>query len=397
MGPLEIGFAILASALAAWGGYASWHSYKISRRVEQKQIEKDRIDSEAIEFEPVQQKWPEIESTGLATDRNVVGRSGDVAQLRQTLTESHAAAITPGTLGGVVIKGRGGMGKTTLARHYIQTHRSDYFGIWWLRAQDRTTVIEDLAKLARRVKVAEAEVDAEANAEHALAYLQEQANPWLLVYDNAETFNPLRELMPEQDNIHILLTSREGKWPARFIEQPADALAEDEAIALLRQESGREGDEKGAKALVHALDRLPLAIVAAGAWLKDVSEDSENFTDYKARLAERIAERPESVGDYPDSVFAAIKLSLDKLSADTALLMKVFCWLSPDDLWPGLVTALVDEASRSESDFSEILAPIPEELWTLARDASAVDRAFAELCNRSLVDQEDEDAGDCTG
>lgn len=336
-----------------------------------------------------ERRWPQVIPLGITTDRNVIGREADVEILRANLTETTAAAITPGSSGGTVVKGRGGMGKTTLARHYIQTHRGDYFGIWWLRAQDRSTVVEDLARLARRASVADTGADAEANAEHALSYLQQQADPWLLVYDNAEAIGPLRDLLPEQDNIHILLTSREGNWPARFIEQPADALPECEAIALLRQESGRAGDVEGATALVHALDRLPLAIVAAGAWLRDVSE---SFAGYQDRLAERIAEKPPGVTDYPDSVFGAIKLSLDRLSPDAALLMKVFCWLSPDDLWPGLVTGLTEREDDPDPNWREALEPVPEALWTLARDASAVDRAFANLRNRSLLEYEGEDS-----
>lgn len=351
--------------------------------------EGEALLQDAPEPEPVPERnWPQVIPPGIGIDRNVIGREADVATLRANLTETTAAAITPGSSGGAVVRGRGGMGKTTLARFYIQRHRTDYFGIWWLRAQDRSTAVDDLAKLARWVKVADPAADAEANADTALAYLQQQTDPWLLVYDNAEAIGPLRNLLPEQDNIHILLTSREGNWPARLIEQPADALEEDEAIALLYQESGRTGDAEGATVLVHALDRLPLAIVAAGAWLRDVGE---SLGTYQTRLAERIAGKPPGVTDYPDSVFGAIKLSLDRLSPDAALLMKVFCWLSPDDLWPGLVTGLVEK--ETEEDFrTEYLEPIPEELWTFARDGAAVERAFAEFNSRSLMDREGEDS-----
>ncbi|MEL6998454.1 MAG: tetratricopeptide repeat protein, partial [Pseudomonadota bacterium] len=74
-----------------------------------------------------------------------------------------------------------------------------------------------------------------------------------------------------------------------------------------------------------------------------------------------------------------------------ALLMKVFCWLSPDDLRPGLVTALAEKEAAGGFNGPEILEPVPDALWALARDASRVDQAFADLRDRSLLDHDEGD------
>jgi len=69
-------------------------------------------------------------NTSLATDRPVQGRDLDLAALCAALTEDKPAAITNATVvKGVVVKGGGGFGKTTLARYYIQTFHDQYAGI----------------------------------------------------------------------------------------------------------------------------------------------------------------------------------------------------------------------------------------------------------------------------
>ncbi|MEL6996934.1 MAG: NB-ARC domain-containing protein, partial [Pseudomonadota bacterium] len=386
MEPLEIVFSLVAISLAAWGGWWGWRSYRLDKQESDARIERELDDGLPAPLVAQPKNWPKIIKPGIGLDRNVVGREKDAERLRETLTQSSAVAVTPGTSGGAVVKGRGGLGKTTLAKYYIAKYRARYHGIWWLRAQTTQTLVEDLAGLAATLGVGDADSPPEQRAKAVLVDLQTQTDPWLLVYDNAEAMEDLRDYLPEGGRIHLLLTSREGNWPARFTEQPADALDPAEAIALLRQESKRADDAEGAAALVEALDRLPLAIVAAGAWLRDAP--SESFADYQAQLAERIREKPKGVSDYPDPVFGAIKLSLDKLSDDAALLMKVFCWLSPDDLWPGLVTGIPECAVPNPQEFWD---DIPNELIVLARDASRVDQAFADLRDRSLLDHDEGD------
>ncbi|MEM9060226.1 MAG: tetratricopeptide repeat protein [Pseudomonadota bacterium] len=380
------------AAIAAFAALGAFYYTRRQARTAEEQRASDEyqklLDREKEAKANAKPTWPVVPPVGVALDRDVIGREEDVRRLRETLTKSSAVAVTAGTSAGAVVKGRGGLGKTTLAKFYIAKYRESYHGIWWLRAQAQQTVIEDLADLAATLGVGEADSAPEQRAKQVLVHLQSQTDPWLLVYDNAETMEDLRDWLPEGGKIHLLLTSREGEWPDRFTIQAADALDPEKAVALLRQESKREDDPNGALALVEALDFLPLAIVAAGAWLKDAP--SESFADYQEKLAERIKHKPKGMTDYPDPVFGGVKLSLDKLSNDAALLMKVFCWLSPDDLWPALVTALASKLQEHE-DGHDYWKPVPDVLWALARDASRVDRAFADLRDRSLLEHDEGD------
>ena len=289
------------------------------------------------------------------------------------MLEQQAAAILPAT----VLKGHGGMGKSTLARHYVETFMGHYFGIYWLNAQDRTQVIAGLCALARQLSDNVPFEDSENLAQHAVALLQRTGGPWLLVYDNAETLQELSGLLPQRPNIHVMLTSREGGWPDWFAEHPTDKLSVPDAVALLLQESARSGDRAGAEALTQVLGCLPLALVQAGRWLRDTRGD---FADYADRHAELLSTKPVSIADYPDSIYGAVKLSLDKLSDDAALLMKVFAWLSPDHLRPDLVTALAEKDPEDERfEF------VPPSLWELSRQPDRVQQAFTALNQASLI------------
>ncbi|MEM6624780.1 MAG: TIR domain-containing protein [Pseudomonadota bacterium] len=325
--------------------------------------------------------WPQVTSRGMKLSRTVQGRDDDVRALFDLLRQDDRTAIVPG----VAVKGAGGMGKTTLARYFVQQYRHLYHGIWWMRAQSVDTIIEDLGELAGHIDVpADKHPTPKALAGAVVTALEKQADPWLLIYDNAESAQDLADWVPEGPQ--ILITSREGVWQG-YETLPAERLAPQAAADLLMQEAERSEDREGAEQLAEALGHLPLALVNAGAWLRDTPGTA--FAAYETRIEELIQEKPETVTDYPDSVFAAVSLSLDKLSDDAKLLMNVFAHLAPDDLWPGLVTALGGDEGVVTS--AEHMEPIPDALWSLAKDPARVEQTFAELSRRSLLEQGEHD------
>jgi tetratricopeptide (TPR) repeat protein len=305
----------------------------------------------------------------VALDRPVLGRVTEVTALREALEYGGAAAI---------VKGQGGIGKTTLARAYIDNYRDDYAGVIWLRAEEETTLIEDLLMLAPVLEQAQdASVPKPARAR---ALLDALPAGWLVVYDNAEDDKALSRWLANSP-VHVLVTSRHGSWPQRFAEVAPDSLAcrtpGDPGPALLMQEAERKDDPEGARDLAEARGGLPLALVAAGGLIR---EEGGSFAAYGDRLAAILTEVP--TGDYPDAVIRAVKLSYDALPEDAQTVLDLFAWFAPEGLEARLLT---DGPKCSLPNPQEFWDDIPADVMSLCADLERVAAALRAAVRRSLL------------
>lgn len=288
-----------------------------------------------------------------------------------------------------MLTGEGGRGKTTLAREFIGRSLRLYDEIAWIRCQ---SVEADLAALAPRLGPTPPPGTPERNiAEEVVAQLGRAEARWLVVYDNAERPGELDPWRPETGGLQILVTAREGGWPAtHYVEQPLDVLAPHDAADLLLAEAAppddaapAEGrDAAAAEALAETLGRLPLALVMAGAWLRDTP--STPFADYGARIEDILHGRTPEDYPVPDgvapSLAAAVGLSLDRCDAAETALLNVFAWMAPEGLGADL---LAPAAALPENH--EWRPDIPEPLLALARDGAAAEATVSRLARRSLL------------
>ncbi|MFN0215448.1 MAG: hypothetical protein ACKVT2_14415, partial [Saprospiraceae bacterium] len=72
-------------------------------------------------------------------NRDIVGRTEELAQVRRDLLEGRAT---------VLVNGIGGIGKTTIARKYVERHWDDYQHIAWLTVNAPQSVSHDPHKAA---------------------------------------------------------------------------------------------------------------------------------------------------------------------------------------------------------------------------------------------------------
>ena len=249
------------------------------------------------------------------------GRESLLDRLHTALTSGEVAALTQ------AIAGLGGMGKTQLALEYSYRHAHEYEGLWWLRAETPETLVADYAALAAAVELPESEsADREVIVEAVRRWLAQQAQPWLLVFDNATGPESLRDYLPRRAFHHVLVTSRN----ARLLQ--VNVFEREESIAFLLERTGSEAHEV-ANVLAETLGDLPLALEQAGAYIETAGLDLTTYLErYRTHHAKLLA-RGNLSTEYPDTVATTWSLAFEAVEATTpasAALLNLLAFLAPD-------------------------------------------------------------------
>src|SRR5581483_1326391 len=84
---------------------------------------------------------PEIWQVPYLRNPNFTGRDQILLDLHAALQSGRPAALTQ------AIAGLGGIGKPQLALEYCYLYASEYSVVWWLRAEEPTTLASDYARL----------------------------------------------------------------------------------------------------------------------------------------------------------------------------------------------------------------------------------------------------------
>ena len=240
------------------------------------------------------------------------------------------AALINSSSSSAAVKGLGGVGKSVLAREYAWRARERYHGVWWVRAETKQTLNDDLIDLGSRLIHNLKEVQERDRALHlALDAIARAGDdkPWLIVFDNVEKPGDIARLTPKT-SAHILITSRWPRWQGHAQELPVDVFPEATAMDFLLAERPHETREAAGR-LAAALGHLPLALSHARAYC---AETNLSFDDYARRLSELIQEAPEDA-EYPATVFATFSLAIAKATEacpEAEKLMEIAAFLAPE-------------------------------------------------------------------
>ncbi len=301
---------------------------------------KDRVE---IDFAALCRRAPkQIVHPSIEENPNFAGREEDLARLNAALSAGRTAALT-NSGHAATLSGLGGVGKSVLAREFAWRNKGRYQGIWWVRAEKRETLFEDLIEPGSHfIPGLQGAEDRPKAARAALDHIWQGTFqlPWLIVYDNVEKPGDLEHLTP-RGGAHILITSRWPHWD-EAAEIAIDVFPRDVAIQYLMKRA-RKNDPEGAGRLAEALGYLPLALDHAGSYLRN---GFGTFDGYIRDLAEFLKRKPgkgKSRGQYPDSVHGTFNLALDRVIAGdpdlgiTAIpeaeqLMRVLAFLAPDQI-----------------------------------------------------------------
>jgi hypothetical protein len=314
-------------------------------------------------------------AVSLPPRRRLAGREELLIGLREAFPGPTSAERTgPDVL---VLHGLGGVGKSSVALEYAHRHwaTGDYSLVWWVKAAEPATIGPQLGiLLGAQLEVPDLQqTDPVATTK---AVLAARTEPWLLIFDNADSLAAIRDFLPPAGRGHVLITSRNPNWhPYAGLAVPD--LAPSAAAEFLTARSG-DPDPATAAELARQLGSLPLALEQAGAYI--AAAPGATLASYLASYRQRRTSLHQrgNPADYDDHVATTWSLALEALSPVAAGLLRLMACFAPDDIpLSRLLTADVA---------LEGLAPEPARvLGQLTANDLELDAALADLYRFSLV------------
>ncbi len=126
------------------------------------------------------------------------GRENVLKRLNDALKASKTAAIS----------GLGGIGKTQTAVEYAYRYRDDYNTILWVKAESLESINSDFVTIAHLLNLPEKQEQEQHLIVEAVKRWFEDHAGWLLIFDNADDLEMMRDFLPTDGKGYILLTTR---------------------------------------------------------------------------------------------------------------------------------------------------------------------------------------------
>jgi len=284
------------------------------------------------------------------------------------------------------IVGLGGIGKTQLAAEFAWRYRRGYSIVWWLPADDSTTLALSYSQLAKQLGLRfpdSANLDA---IRHALRRALGQIHGWLLIFDNAPSADSVKDYLPIPCTGHVLFTSRDTDWAGVAQMYPLRQMERGESVEFLMRRVGSRESDALLRRVAQALGDHPLAMEQACA---NIVESRINFATYLKRFESHWAELlAQGTGmaapgaEYPDSLAMSLELSfrqLEELQQPAQAMLNLFSFFAGESIPPWIL-----DTAATMSD------ALPLNLMPLVMDAQCREDALAALRRYSLVEGDDE-------
>ena len=300
------------------------------------------------------------------------GRTTLLETLYKALTTEHTTTLTQSR----AITGLGGIGKTQTAIEYAYRHRKDYPIVWWLRAEEPTTLAADYAGLAVELNLPEREATEQALQVQAVRNWLEQHTGWLLIFDNAEERHDIRPYLPQIGNGHVLITSRNPIWDGLGTTLSVEVMQLEEALAFLAKRTN-DPDSQAAVTLAKTLGYLPLALEQAAAYIRENSISLEHYQALFQKHHAQLLQYNRLATQYPDTVATTWELAfqqVQKTAPAVVDLLNLCAFLAPDAIFLDMVT--------------EGATYLPKRLAKAITDSLALNQLISPLLHYALMERE---------
>ncbi|MBU1626490.1 protein kinase, partial [bacterium] len=298
---------------------------------------------------------------------NFTGREEILDNIRKELISGEAGSNI------LVIIGLGGVGKTQIALEYSIRQSKNYSIVWWIRAEEPSTIASEFASLAQKLDLPVKYLEQSKIVENVKLWLQENGG-WLLVFDNADKSEDINEFIPKSISGHVLITSRNPKWGGLAKKIAITKWKPEESLDFIFKRT-KDDDEVSAIELANKLGNLPLALEQAAAYIEGSGRSLSEYLNMFNKYQQRLLSRGKPL-NYPKTVATTWEMSFQKLRKEfpeSIELLNLISFFAPDDIPLKII--------------SEKAEHLPESLATVVSDPIEFDDAISAIRSYSLINR----------
>jgi len=232
----------------------------------------------------------------------------------------------------LVLYGLGGVGKTQLAREYVERYADQYAIVWWVSAGREERTRESLVSLAERLDLPMRQ-NAELTVMGVIDHLQQPKSNFLLVLDGAGDYD-IRPFIPSIGG-NVIVTNRDPQWAQDSANNGLEVLDFDlaEAIQFLRKRDPDMTREQATEVFAR-LGRFPLALEQFASLRQATNRPWDELLAALDDPSEGLLSAGESEpAHYPDTVATSLRLALGQLrdsNPSAALIFELFAWFGSE-------------------------------------------------------------------
>lgn len=264
----------------------------------------------------------------------ILERLHEILHQKRTTTRTQSCALS----------GLGGIGKTQMAIEYAHRHILDYSAIFWVGAETPESLVSSFVSIAHVLNLPEKETPEQHRVVAAVTRWLNSHSEWLLIFDNVEDLEMVKRFLPTAPHGYLLFTTRIQALGTMAHRLEIKSMTSQDGIQFLLQRARlidhertmqqlSAGEHATARAIVEAMDGLPLALDQAGAYIDETQCGLADFLAlFQAHPIYLLNERLAYL-DHPLSVVKTFTLAFEQVErADpvAADLLRFCAFLYPD-------------------------------------------------------------------